>query len=120
MGDWERKSFIVILILWLFSVTAVFIVNNHYKKIYEEDITYSSSLECGIDRIAAQDAQISGWCIKPGASVCTFDMSVILWSDVLGYGYVVPAVMQKRTDVDAYMDDGYRYENAGFLCYSYE
>lgn len=116
IGKYEKEVFIVVLFIWLLTVIVIFAMSNRYEKVYEGDMEYSSSLLYCIDDISTQNAQISGWCLKPGENINTFDIRIILWSDMLDYGYLIPTSLQKRKDVNAYMDDGYDYENSGFLC----
>ena len=116
LEKYEKELFIGTIILWLLTIILFYIHKNHYEKIYEGDFIFSDSLAYGIDEVSADDAQISGWCVKPGSDISTYNIRIILWSDFLGYGYVVPAEMQIRNDVTTYIDNGYDYSRSGFLC----
>lgn len=112
----EKCTLAVILSLWLLFVVFVYMYKNCYSKIYTENFEYSDALQYCIDEISVKNAQISGWCLKPGADIRIYDIRLILWSDALGYGYVVPAMLNRRSDMTGYMDDGYNYEKSGFSC----
>lgn len=116
LEKYEKALFTGTIILWLLTIIFFYIHKNHYEKIYEGEFVFSDALAYGIDDVSVDDAQISGWCIKPGSDISTYNIRIILWSDVLGYGYAIPAEMQMRNDITTYIDDGYDYSRSGFLC----
>lgn len=112
----EKWAFIIVLFMWLLLIAAIYLYKNCYRKVYAGDFAYSKALRYSIDDVSTKNAQINGWCLKPGSNITTYDINLILWSDALGYGYVVPTMMQSRKDISEYMDDKYDYEKSGFSC----
>lgn len=117
------KNKVLAIVLAIGVVLAIFFVLYQYLKysqysqyqIDESKITDSSLFIWGIDAVDSKYdvLKVSGWMAYRGESISTWDLSMVIQND--DNCYVVPMALQNRTDITEAMNDGFNYDNSGFV-----
>lgn len=62
-----------------------------------------------------RELTISGWCVIPGKETNLIENYVVLKDVENSKMYKLPTTIVTRSDVTTYINDGYNYDNSGFL-----
>ncbi len=109
---------ICLLIVWIVFMAIYYVSNRYLDTIDELGEVYAGEMYCAVeigdDEEHADRILIEGYCALPGESIATTDITLILWNEEQGMGYVVSTKNVERTDVTEAYNDGFDYNHSGF------
>lgn len=113
------------IVFLLFAMMIFFVVSIFYwdeSKVFDVNISdYSSSDQIAyfIDSYTMEDriSTIAGWAVWLGEDLKLVNTEVALKSNSTGAFISIPTQMQQRADVTTAMNDGFQYDNSGFISY---
>lgn len=99
----------------LIVLLGLYMYKNSYRTIDElnvQNIDVKKDLEVSSDE---NYFYLRGWSCILGESILDVDVSLILWDEEEQKGYLIPTKLQERPDVTTHFNDGYNYDNSGFV-----
>ena len=121
MEEKNKKYVIIVLSVLIGILIGALLVLYFYKNRYEHITTLGSNeIEVLADVGFSSEEKyyyVRGWSCILGETIENVNVAIILWNEEEQRGYVVPTILEKRPDVTAHFQDGYNYDNSGFVSY---
>ncbi|KGG79805.1 hypothetical protein Y919_09810 [Caloranaerobacter azorensis H53214] len=122
----QYKKFIILIIIILCIISLSMTIKNYisYQQIKKHEIEnvlelgqFSDKISFHIDEIKNEKDKlfIRGWAILRGQDNTNIKHNILLKDKETGKYYSFEASNEKRIDITKHFNDGYNYDNAGFI-----